>query len=173
MGKYHTDFDPPHVENYEDYHLTEAMADKAITWMRRHRRHEPGSTFPDVVDTGRRSRSRIMSPKSWADKYQGKFKDGWDAYQQRIFERQKKPCGWIPGRHEACRRVPEEMPAWEDLPEDERAFQERLMEVFAGFMEHTDVQVGKLIDELENPRTSATTRWSSIFCRTTGPRPRA
>lgn len=41
------------------------------------------------------------------------------------------------------------MPAWEDLSAKERAFQARLMEVFAGFLEHTDVQVGKLIDALE------------------------
>ena len=42
------------------------------------------------------------------------------------------------------------MPAWEDVPEEERAFQARLMEVYAGFLEHTDTQIGKLIDALED-----------------------
>jgi len=83
----------------------------------------------------------------WAGKYKGKFDDGWDAYQKRVFERQKK-MGWIPADTQLAPR-PEGMPAWEDVPEDEKAFQARLMEVYAGFLEHTDVQVGKLIDELE------------------------
>ena len=56
--------------------------------------------------------------------------------------------GWIPADTIRPPR-PEEMPAWKDLSETERAFQERLMEVYAGFLEHTDVQVGRLIDELE------------------------
>jgi arylsulfatase len=85
--------------------------------------------------------------KQWAEKYKGKFDDGWDAYQKRVFERQKK-MGWIPADTKRSNR-PEGMAAWEDIPEDEKAFQARLMEVYAGFLEHTDVQVGKLIDELE------------------------
>jgi len=85
--------------------------------------------------------------KEWADKYKGKFDDGWDAYQKRVFERQKK-MGWIPADTKLAPR-PEGMPAWKDIPDDEKAFQARLMEVYAGFLEHTDAQVGKLIDELE------------------------
>jgi len=85
--------------------------------------------------------------QEWAAKYKGKFSDGWDVYQERVFEKQKA-MGWIPVDTKRALR-PEGMPAWADLPEKERAFQERLMEVYAGFLEHTDVQVGKLIDELE------------------------
>lgn len=83
----------------------------------------------------------------WAAKYKGQFDDGWDAYQKRVFERQKA-MGWIPDDAVIAPR-PEGMPAWEDIPEEEKAFQARLMEVYAGFLEHTDVQAGKLIDELE------------------------
>jgi hypothetical protein len=56
--------------------------------------------------------------------------------------------GWIPADTKLAPR-PEGMPAWKDVPKNQRAFQERLMELYAGFLEHTDVQVGKLIDELE------------------------
>jgi len=137
---------PPHVENYEDYHLTEDMADKAITWMRRHLAMNPDMPFLMWWTPGAVHGPHHVA-KEWADKYKGKFDDGWDAYQQRVFERQKE-MGWIPADTKLAPR-PEGMPAWEDIPEDEKAFQARLMEVYAGFFEHTDVQVGKLIDELE------------------------
>jgi len=136
----------PHVDNYEDFHLTEAMADKAITWMRRHLAMNPDRPFLMWWTPGAVHGPHHVASE-WADKYKGKFDDGWDAYQQRVFE-QQKAMGWIPADAERAPR-PEGMPAWEDVPEDEKAFQARLMEVYAGFLEHTDVQVGKLIDELE------------------------
>jgi len=136
----------PHVKDYEDYHLTEDMAEKAITWMRRQRALKPDQPFFIWWTPGAVHGPHHVA-KAWADKYKGKFSDGWDAYQKRVFERQKA-MGWIPADTKLAPR-PEGMPAWEDLPADERAFQERLMEVYAGFLEHTDVQVGKLIDELE------------------------
>ena len=141
-----TRISPPHVENFEDYHLTEDMADKAITWMRRHRAMNPDRPFLMWWTPGAVHGPHHVAQK-WADKYKGKFSDGWDAYQQQVFDRQKA-MGWIPADTKLAPR-PEGMPAWEDIPEAERAFQERLMEVYAGFLEHTDVQVGKLIDELE------------------------
>jgi len=141
-----TRISPPHVENYEDYHLTEDMADKAITWMRRHLAMNPDRPFLMWWTPGAVHGPHHVA-RGWADKYKGKFDDGWDAYQQRVFERQKA-MGWIPAETKLAPR-PEGMPAWEDVPEEEKAFQARLMEVYAGFLEHTDVQVGKLIDELE------------------------
>ncbi len=136
----------PHAKNYEDYHLTEDMADKAIAWMRRHRTVNPAKPFFMYWTPGAVHGPHHVAAK-WADKYKGKFSDGWDAYQQRVFERQKA-MGWIPPDAQRAPR-PKGMPAWKDIPENERAFQERLMEVYAGFLEHTDVQVGKLIDELD------------------------
>jgi len=141
-----TRISPPHVKNYEDYHLTEDMADKAITWMRRHLAVNPDRPFLMYWAPGAVHGPHHVA-NEWADKYKGQFDDGWDAYQQRIFERQKA-MGWIPADTQLAPR-PEGIPAWEDVPEDEKAFQARLMEVFAGFLEHTDVQVGKVIDELE------------------------
>jgi len=141
-----TPISPPHVENYEDFHLTEAMADKAISWMRRHLALHPDRPFLMWWTPGAVHGPHHVA-KKWADKYKGKFSDGWDAYQKRVFERQKA-MGWIPADTKLAPR-PEGIPAWENIPANERAFQERLMEVYAGFLEHTDVQVGRLIDELE------------------------
>ena len=85
---------PPHVENHEDYHLTEAMADKAITWMNRHLAINPDRPFL-MWWTPARSTARTTSPPN-GRKIQGKFDDGWDAYQQRVFERQKEIVGLRP-----------------------------------------------------------------------------
>ena len=83
----------------------------------------------------------------WADKYKGKFDDGWDKYRERVFQRQKE-LGWIPADAKLTPRA-DTMASWDSIPETERPFQRRLMEVFAGFAEHTDAQVGKLVDGLE------------------------
>ncbi len=83
----------------------------------------------------------------WADKYAGAFDDGWDAYRERVYARAKEK-GWIPQDAELTPRDPR-LPAWDDIPEDEKPFQRRLMEVAAGFAEHADVQAGRLVDELE------------------------
>jgi arylsulfatase len=83
----------------------------------------------------------------WADKYKGKFDQGWDVLREQIFARQKK-LGWIPADTRLTAR-PSTLAAWADIPENEKPFQRRLMEVFAGFTEHADTQAGRLIDELE------------------------
>jgi len=136
----------PRPENYEDFHLTEAMADKAITWMRRHLAVNPDRPFLMWWTPGAVHGPHHVA-QEWADKYKGKFDDGWDAYQERVFARQKA-MGWIPADAERPPR-PAGIPAWEDIPDDQKAFQARMMEVYAGFLEHTDAQVGKLIDEME------------------------
>ena len=130
----------------KDYHLTEDMADKAISWLRKHQAFSPDKPFflywaPGAVHGPHHIASE------WADKYKGKFNDGWDKYRERVFARQKE-LGWIPANTKLTPRD-ETMPAWESIPEAQRAFQTRLMEVFAGFVEHTDAQVGKLVDGLE------------------------
>ena len=80
------------------------------------------------------------------DKYKGKFDDGWDAYRERVFKRAKEK-GWIPGGAKLTPRH-ESMPSWDSIPDDEKPFQRRLMELGAGFSEHVDVQVGRIVDEL-------------------------
>ena len=76
------------------------------------------------------------------------FDDGWDAYRERVFERQKE-MGWIPENTELTPRS-ESQASWESIPESERPFQRRLMEVFAGFVEHADVEVGRVYDAIDD-----------------------
>lgn len=135
--------EPPHDETY---HLSEDIADQAIHWMRQHQAFSPDQPFLMYWAPGAAHGPHHIF-KEWADKYAGKFDDGWDAMHDRIFARQKE-IGWIPANAELTPR-PEDMPAWDEIPEAQRPFQRRLMEIFAGFAEHADAQAGKLIDELD------------------------
>ncbi|MND77829.1 Arylsulfatase [compost metagenome] len=83
----------------------------------------------------------------WADKYKGKFDDGWDRYRERTFARQKA-MGWIPSNTVLTPRD-STMASWESIPESEKPFQRRLMEVFAGFAEQADHDAGRIVDVLE------------------------
>ena len=85
---------------------------------------------------------------------QGKFDDGWDALRERTFARQKE-LGVIPADAELTPR-PEQIPAWDDMPEELYPILRRQMEVYAGFSEHTDHCVGQLVD-LSSRRKSSTT----------------
>ena len=130
----------------QGYHLSEDLADDAITWLRNHKALQADRPFFMYWASGcLHGPHHIM--KEWADRYAGKFDDGWDAYRERVFERAKEK-GWIPQDCELTARD-ERMTAWDDIPEDEKPFQRRLMEVAAGFAEHVDVQVGRIVDELD------------------------
>jgi arylsulfatase len=85
--------------------------------------------------------------KEWANKYKGKFDDGWDKYRERVFKRAKE-IGWISASAQRTPR-PLSLASWDSIPEDEKPFQRRLMEVAAGYGEHTDHHVGRLVDEVE------------------------
>ena len=86
-------------------------------------------------------------PKEWADKYKGKFDDGWDALREETIARQKQ-LGVIPADCELTARH-KEISAWDDAPEAFKQVLRRQMEVYAGFMEYTDHHVGRLIDGLQ------------------------
>jgi len=154
LGGESSQYEPAMVENFnrlppihrEGYHMTEDLADKAIKWMRQQHALAPNKPFLMYWAPGAVHGPHHVA-KQWADKYKGKFDDGWDAMRERIFARQKQ-IGYIPVDTKLTPR-PESMAAWNDIPEKEKPFQRRLMEVFAGFCEHTDTQVGRLIDELE------------------------
>ena len=131
----------------EDYHLTEDLADHAITFMRNQRMSHPDKPFLVYFAPGA-VHGPHQVPKEWADKYKGKFDQGWEELRKEIYKRQKE-MGIIPENAELTPIDPT-MQKWEDIPQDQREFQSRLMEVYAGFLEHTDVQYGRIIDELEN-----------------------
>ena len=130
----------------EGYHLSEDLADDAIGWLRNHKALQADKPFFMYWASGcLHGPHHVM--KEWADKYAGKFDDGWDAYRERVFDRAKEK-GWIPHDCELTERD-ETLASWESIPEDEKPFQRRLMEVAAGYAEHVDVQVGRLADELD------------------------
>jgi arylsulfatase len=133
----------PHGENY---HFTEDIADKAVTWMRTHEAVYPDQPFFLYWAPGA-SHGPHHIFRDWAERYAGRFDAGWDVLREELIAGQKA-AGWIPEDAGTTPR-PEGLAGWEDIPEDERAFQSRLMEVFAGFTEHADTQAGRLIDEIE------------------------
>ncbi len=137
----------PHTSGGNDaYHVSEDLADDAIVWLRQHKACAPDRPFFMYWASGA-SHGPHHVPKDWADRYKGRFDDGWDAYRERAFANAKAK-GWIPPDAQLTPR-PATLPAWADIPEAERPFQRRLMEVFAGFTEHVDAQVGRLVGEVE------------------------
>ena len=133
-------------EKRKGYHLTEDIAEDAIKWLREQRAYEPDKPFFMYWAPGAaHGPHHIM--KEWPDKYKGKFDDGWDAYRGRAFKRAKEK-GWIPQDAQLTPR-PETMASWASIPEDEKPFQRRLMEIFAGYAEHADYNAGRVIDEIQ------------------------
>ncbi|NOQ64938.1 MAG: sulfatase-like hydrolase/transferase, partial [Methyloprofundus sp.] len=130
----------------KDYHLTEDLADHAITFMRNQRMSHPDKPFMIYFAPGAVHGPHQVA-KKWADKYKGKFDKGWEVLRQETFKRQKA-MGVIPANAKLTDMNPS-MQKWADIPNNQREFQTRLMEVFAGFLEHTDRQYGRIIDELD------------------------
>jgi len=129
----------------EGYHLTEDLADKAIQWVQRQKSLMPDKPFFMYFAPGATHAPHHV-PKEWIDKYKGKFDQGWDKLREETFARQKK-LGVIPSDCELTKRHPE-MPAWDDISPEMKPILSRQMEIYAGFLEHTDHHVGRLIDAL-------------------------
>ena len=130
----------------EGYHISEDLADDAITWLQTHKALRPDKPFYMYWASGALHGPHHVN-KEWADKYKGKFDDGWDAYRERAFKNAKAK-GWIPENAQLTPRHPR-MAAWDSIPDHQKPFQSRLMEVLAGFAEHTDHQVGRILSEVE------------------------
>ena len=149
-----TQYEPGLVENYNQvelpenpkYHLSTDLADHAITWLNQHRSYQADKPFFLYFAPGAGHGPHHIF-KEWADKYKGKFDGGWDAYRERVFKRQKD-MGWIPASAKLTPRNPT-IPGWDSIPESQRAFQARGMELFAGFVEHADAQIGRVLDQIE------------------------
>ncbi len=135
----------PHIGKPE-YHLTEDLADQAITWMHRQKASSPNKPFFCYFSTPAVHTPHHV-PRAWIDKFKGKFDNGWDTLRKEIYERQLK-LGVIPPDTVLTKR-PEQIPDWDDYPERYRPIARRLMEVFAGFLAHTDTQIKRVIDALD------------------------
>ena len=140
-----TPIEPPKTPE-EGYHFTDDMTDKAIAWVRQQKSLMPDKPFFMYFAPGGTHAPHHV-PKEWADKYKGKFDQGWDAVREETLARQKA-LGVVPPDTELTARH-DEIPAWDDMPDDLKPVLARQMEVYAGFMEHTDHHVGRLIDALE------------------------
>jgi len=138
--------DPPKTAE-EGYHFTEDMTDKAITWVRQQKALMPDKPFFVYFAPGATHAPHHV-PKEWSDKYKGKFDQGWDKLREEIFARQKK-MGVIPTDCELTKRHPE-IHAWEAIDPKMKPVLAREMEVYAGFMEHTDFHIGRLIAALKD-----------------------
>jgi arylsulfatase A-like enzyme len=131
----------------EGYHFTEDMTNKAIKWVRQQKALMGDKPFFMYFAPGACHAPHHV-PKEWADKYKGKFDQGWDKLREQIFARQKK-LKVIPADAELTKRH-EEIPAWDKMAKELKPILAREMEVYAGFLEHTDHHLGRLVDALKD-----------------------
>ncbi len=133
----------------EGYHFTDDMTTKAINWVRQQQALMPDKPFFMYYAPGATHAPHHV-PAAWADKYKGKFDHGWDRLRDDIFARQRD-LGVIP---QDCRLTQRhaEIPSWDSVADDMKPVLVRQMELYAGFMEHTDHHIGRLVDALQDLR---------------------
>jgi len=136
----------PEGKDGELYYFPDDLTDKSIEWLHDVRAQDVHKPWFLYYSTGC-SHAPHHVAKEWADKYKGKFDQGWDVYRQETFERQKK-LGIIPPETELTER-PDAFPAWDSLSDTEKKLYARQMEVFAGYSENADWNVGRLLDAIE------------------------
>ena len=130
----------------DDYHFTTDMTDEAINWVKFQQAMTPDKPFMIYFATGA-VHAPHHAPKEWIEKYKGKFDAGWDKLREETFARQKA-LGIIP-ENTVLAPKPEGLKDWDQLSENEQKLFAIQMETFAGFTEHTDNEVGRLIDAID------------------------
>jgi len=130
----------------DGYHLSADLADRAISWISQQRSIAPEKPWLTWLAFGAMHAPHHIWPE-WADRYKGAFDMGWDAYREQTLERQKQ-LGILP-EHTRLTPMLEGVQKWDELPPEQRRLFARMAEVYAGFMEHTDAQIGRVIDALE------------------------
>lgn len=128
-----------------DYHFTTDMTNEAIDWVKFQQAMTPEKPFMIYYAPGA-VHAPHHAPKEFIEKYKGKFDAGWLAYRQATFERQKE-LGIIPANAKLA-PMPDDIKEWESLTDQERQLFSLQMETFAGFTEHTDLEVGRLVDAI-------------------------
>ncbi len=137
------------VEPYvgrDDYHLTEDLADRTIEWMRLQKAAAPDKPFFVYFSPGATHAPHHVWPE-WIERFKGRFDAGWDALREEIHARQLERGVIPPGT--ALTPRPEQIPSWDEYPDRYKPVARRLMEVYAGFLAHTDAQVMRLLDSLD------------------------
>jgi len=138
--------EPPKAPE-EGYHFTEDITDKAISFIADAKQVAPNKPFFMYFCPGAAHAPHHV-PKEWADRYKGRFDMGWDKYREMVFERQKK-LGIVPQDAELSRHDPDVKP-WDRCSPEEKKVYARMMEVFAGFLSHTDYHYGRLFEFLKS-----------------------
>lgn len=133
-------------KNDPNWHLSSAMADKAISWITQQKSAAPDKPFFLYWAPGATHAPHHVA-KEWADKYKGKFDHGWDRQREITFENQKR-LGIIPKDTKLTPR-PDSIQSWDSCSADEKRLFARMQEVYAGFFEHVDAQIGRMVDALE------------------------
>src|SRR6476661_2596877 len=139
--------DPQFYDAEHPYYFPDAMADRAIEWLHGVRAQEAHKPFFAYFSTGC-SHAPHHVAKTWADKYKGAFDQGWDRLREETFARQKE-LGVIPADAELTPRN-EVFPAWDEVADHLKPFYARQMEVYAGFSENADHNVGRVIDAIDD-----------------------
>lgn len=134
--------DPPQTDGY---HLTEDLVDQAINLVRDQRHAAPGKPFFLYFATGAAHAPHHVA-QEWSNAYAGQFDSGWEDLRRQVFQRQLD-AGVVPAGTRLTDR-PGWVPDWSELSDAERRLFSRYMEVFAGFLTHTDAQVGRLLDKV-------------------------
>jgi arylsulfatase len=129
-----------------DYHFTTDMTDQAIAWISAQQSLTPDKPFYVYFAPGATHAPHHV-PRQWIERYKGQFALGWDRLREQTFARQKE-LGVVPADAKLTPR-PKEIPAWDDMTAEQKRLFERQMETFAGFAEHTDHEVGRLVAQLE------------------------
>jgi arylsulfatase len=138
--------DPPGTPE-QGYHLTPDLVDKAISFVADAKQVAPDKPFFLYFCTGAMHAPHHV-PREWADRYRGMFDDGWEAYREKVFKRQKE-LGIIPENTELSRHDPD-VKHWSECSDMEKKVYARMMEVFAGYLSHTDHHLGRLFDFLKD-----------------------
>ena len=136
----------PEGENGEQYYFPDDLSDKAIEWLHAVRAQDSEKPWMMYYSTGC-SHAPHQVPKDWADKYAGQFDQGWDELREQTFARQKE-LGLVPPDTQLTER-PDIFPAWDSLTDSQKKLYARQMEVYAGYSENADWNVGRLLDAID------------------------
>lgn len=135
------------VPREEGYHFNVDITDRAIAWIRATRSLAPDRPFFMYYASGG-AHPPHTPPKEWLDVYKGQFAQGWDKIREEILARQIKKGLMKPDTKIAPN--PPEIPAWDSLDADAREVLSRQMEVYAGYSEHTDREIGRLVQAIDD-----------------------
>ena len=138
--------DPDYYDRDNPYYFPDAMADRTIQWLHGVRAQDATKPFFVYYSTGCSHAPHHVS-NSWADKYKGRFDEGWDRLREEVFARQRQ-LGVVPPDAELTPRN-EAFPAWDDMSDRLKAYYARQMEVYAGYSENADHNAGRVIEAIE------------------------